>query len=1167
MISLLQFRRFSAAPVTVLDYFQPLVVFVLLRKKFNYRAEDVMTEEDMQQCFGCSVGEVKNKLCEEFLQQVHALQHLLLPALCRAYFTQPAGGSHHIASSSAAKENGLQPILEVTGESTAAPGHKKGGAGQGPGQKRPRTESVAADNGEENYESTFVEDETYYLLVSLLQAAVDVYSPPFACDAEFLEAMEALIALEYKVFVLDKHFSSQDAALMTAQKIDILLHATPVVNGMARILRAHVDRRVRRMPRPPRVIRLAERLKLTEKETNALVFLATAQSGSALTLLIDRLFSPVSLALWNRMNATELYHFVRDDRLHIHQGLIVVSEISCLPDSKILLPQEAAAALSGAEATHEQMAKLEKTALGDLLLSERASSQPLDDEGTLEPPVVEEKDDGEDGEDEEEVEAEGDGDDAASVESSARVAGGSPLGKKEVASSGAEALLMENMHVPYRNNFECMEASFHVISLMVKIRNMEGDIKEEEERGKRKKDEAVIRGMEGKLRIAQSIHASRVQATKQSGTFVPAIEALSDRFHLSDLEKNILLLMVGNAISHDVLVAINGRYFMREGQRFMTVGYIIFVLCKGLQQRVEARQAFYHSSRLISNSILSLSVDPMSSRSCFNTDLMEYTCDIDRKIVDLVMGRETESQEMVPGSSVIIPNVSLDKVVLPRNVMDKVLSRVEHFNLVNECKKKYGFGVGLGDSTSGLVILFYGPSGTGKTMFAHAIAGELKKKLLLVNVSIFKGAGSAPDMMRFIFREAKLRDAIILFDECEELFSVRSENPILNTLLVEFEKYDGMILMATNAAQCFDEAMNRRIALMVEFKPPDHSMRHQIWLSHIPSEMTLADDVSIEKLALNYELTGGLIRNAVLAAINNAVSREKTASPTLRLEDFETGAKQQLRGFFMAASDVANRANYVTPRRRLSDLVMDAETMSKIDYVAKMSKSRSTLFSLWGFNEENAPDQGSIYLFHGPSGTGKSMAAEGIAYECGLTIRVCNAATLLRSDTLSISSISTVFEEAKKLGAIVVIDESQCFFQHAVEETIVGIIMYYALRHSKPVILIATTEPQSFIDLKRHKIPITLEISFGLPKKKERLLLWKQVFPSGVPLDSDIDVESLSEYPISAKQIERISFRVCCRTAMLAATSRSVSMKMLKEELEEELRREQAKGSMMSMFA
>ncbi|KAG5511099.1 hypothetical protein GH5_07306 [Leishmania sp. Ghana 2012 LV757] len=732
--------------------------------------------------------------------------------------------------------------------------------------------------------------------------------------------------------------------------------------------------------------------------------------------------------------------------------------------------------------------------------------------------------------------------------------------------------------VPYESDIEYMDAAFRILANMIRIRYAEGDMKDEEDSYTPKsKVEASIRELKGKLRVAAAVHESRLQATLATRTFTPRIEQLAQRLQLTEMEKQIMLFMVGNVISHDMLVAVNGRYVMRDGQRLITVGYMLFVLCESLEERVVARRAFYQSAPLVSNGVLSLTLDSVG-RSCFNTDLMDYLVDIDRKIVDDVMGITAETAEMVPGSQLYFPEVELSNVVLPTSTMERVLSTIEHYSLFEQCKKGSGFGAGLGTGKGGLVMLFHGPSGTGKTMLANAVAHHLRKKILLVSVSQFRSSAKAEsDALRFLFREAKLNDAILFFDECESLFEDRTSNATVTALLSEFERYDGLIILATNRAQNFDEAMNRRISLMMEFRPPDHQLRLRIWKSHIPQQLAISEDVCLERLALNYELSGGLIRNAVLAALSRAVAREKSATPMLTMCDLDEGARLQLRGFFLAAELPEGMSEfYLTPKRTLAELVVEPNLAKKLEGIASSAKSRGTLYTEWGFSEDANNDYGTLYLFQGVSGTGKSLAAEGIAYECGATIRLCNVAELLLREEMRVHA---VFEEGRRLGAIIVFDEAQVLFNESSKSLQLSqLIQYHARRYPRPVIVIATTASRdgsggrhlfstTSINSRSSCMLFQAELTFALPSRPLREQLWRRAFPDRVPKASDVNYGRLSATGISPKLIRTIAFNVCCTAALLPMAERVVTMAMIEAEMERTVTRERSAMSASAMFA
>ena len=101
-----------------------------------------------------------------------------------------------------------------------------------------------------------------------------------------------------------------------------------------------------------------------------------------------------------------------------------------------------------------------------------------------------------------------------------------------------------------------------------------------------------------------------------------------------------------------------------------------------------------------------------------------------------------------------------------------------------------------------------------------------------------------------VFREAKIHDAILFFDECESIFMDRTKGNLqVNTVLTELERHEGLCILATNRPMDLDEAMHRRITLAIEFTKPDLLLRERIWRSMAPPKLPLADDVDFMLLA------------------------------------------------------------------------------------------------------------------------------------------------------------------------------------------------------------------------------------------------------------------------------------------------------------------------------
>lgn len=177
----------------------------------------------------------------------------------------------------------------------------------------------------------------------------------------------------------------------------------------------------------------------------------------------------------------------------------------------------------------------------------------------------------------------------------------------------------------------------------------------------------------------------------------------------------------------------------------------------------------------------------------------------------------------------------------------------------------------------GLSLLFTGPPGTGKTMSAQIIARELDLQIYKIDLSqvISKYIGETEKNLQEIFNEAQYSHAILFFDEADALFGKRSEvkdahdkyaNVETSYLLQKMEEYEGISILASNYLQNIDEAFMRRINFIIKYPFPDRAHRQQLWSSLFPQAAPLSIDVDQSFLAEKLELTGGQIKNIVVAS-------------------------------------------------------------------------------------------------------------------------------------------------------------------------------------------------------------------------------------------------------------------------------------------------------------
>ncbi|KAF1688195.1 ATPase [Pseudoxanthomonas broegbernensis] len=227
----------------------------------------------------------------------------------------------------------------------------------------------------------------------------------------------------------------------------------------------------------------------------------------------------------------------------------------------------------------------------------------------------------------------------------------------------------------------------------------------------------------------------------------------------------------------------------------------------------------------------------------------------------------------------------LDDIVLPeptRGWLEEVLQYATHRHRVIE---DWGFDRHNPNSRN-LCVLFYGPSGTGKTMAASIVANELNLGLYRVDLAgvMSKYIGETEKHLAQLFDQAESMNVVLYFDEAESLFSKRTEthdahdryaNIQTGYLLQRIETYPGIVILSTNMLKNLDQAFTRRFKFMIEYPFPGAAQRRQLWHKAFPPDAPLAADLDFELLAAKAALSGGNINNIALRAAFYAAAGQR----------------------------------------------------------------------------------------------------------------------------------------------------------------------------------------------------------------------------------------------------------------------------------------------------
>ena len=231
------------------------------------------------------------------------------------------------------------------------------------------------------------------------------------------------------------------------------------------------------------------------------------------------------------------------------------------------------------------------------------------------------------------------------------------------------------------------------------------------------------------------------------------------------------------------------------------------------------------------------------------------------------------------------PGVGWSDLVLTDFVatqLHELAARARHREKVlTEWRMRPGGGRGIGVSA-----LFAGDSGTGKTMSAEVIAGELGLDLYRVDLAtvVDKYVGETEKNLEKIFTEAAGVNGVLLFDEADAVFGKRSEvrdahdryaNIESAYLLQRMETFDGLAILSTNLRANIDEAFTRRLDCIIDFPTPVEELRLQLWRNCLGPPLPLGDDLDLAFCAAAFELTGGNIRSAATTAAYLAAEADR----------------------------------------------------------------------------------------------------------------------------------------------------------------------------------------------------------------------------------------------------------------------------------------------------
>lgn len=416
------------------------------------------------------------------------------------------------------------------------------------------------------------------------------------------------------------------------------------------------------------------------------------------------------------------------------------------------------------------------------------------------------------------------------------------------------------------------------------------------------------------------------------------------------------------------------------------------------------------------------------------------------------------------------------------------------------------------------VIELYGDDALSKRSIAAAASAHVSLQLYLIRQeNLPHQPAELGALVRLWQREAVLSGNALLIESVDNDNHDHARETALSYCL---ENMRGALMVASRARR----RMLQRPMIAFEIVKPTGAEQHALWRSHL-GDVGARLNGEIDLLGGHFDLTAGAIQTASVEALQKECA-EADFSKTLR-DICRSQARSRLDGL----------AQRITPVARWSDLVLPEPQKQTLRDVAVHVRRRAQVYESWGFAATGSRGLGISALFAGPSGTGKTMAAEVLANELDLDLyRIDLSQVVNKYIGETEKNLRRVFDAAEDGGAILLFDEADALFGKRSEvkdshDRFANIEISYLLQRMEAYrgLAILTTNMKSALDqafLRR----IRFVVQFPFPDATQRAEIWRQVFPKQTPTDS-LDWNQLARLQVAGGNIRNMAMNA----AFLAA--------------------------------
>jgi SpoVK/Ycf46/Vps4 family AAA+-type ATPase len=614
--------------------------------------------------------------------------------------------------------------------------------------------------------------------------------------------------------------------------------------------------------------------------------------------------------------------------------------------------------------------------------------------------------------------------------------------------------------------------------------------------------------LEREVEEIQARIGARVKSTPEAVARLPLLR-LGHLFCLSPFERDVILICLAPEL--DLKYEKVYAYLQDDVTRKQpTVDLMLRLLGSSADQGIEARACFLPQSPLLKYELVTFT-DGGGDRP-----LLARCLKLDERIVNYLLGFYSLDSRLTSFTRLIEPRRDWSALILPDEVKGKLVRLSQMFF------ERQG--------PAPLVFYFQGPMGAGRKLAAEAFCRQVQFPLLVVDTGdLLLKEGDFESRLTALFREALLQPAALYFEHVDRLFSPEErnsgyQNKIFRTCeelpVLTFLAGEGPWLSSTR------RGFGGVSLVQVEFPLPPYHLRTELWNRYLSENNggPLSFQADIEALASRFRLTGGQIRAAAMDAFIRVMMRERGGDVITTADLFRTCRDQSNR-------KLSEKAQKITPRYGWQDIVLPPDRLRQLREISYYVKYRQKVFYEWGFERKLSLGKGVNILFSGPSGTGKTMAAEVIAHELDLDLyKIDLSSVVSKYIGETEKNLAAIFKEAETSNAILFFDEADALFGKRSEvkdshDRYANIEIGYLLQRMEEytgAVILATNMQKNMDEAFVRRMHFTVEFPF--PEEESRLKIWQHIFPPETPLAEDIDFDFLKrKFRISGGNIKNIA--------------------------------------------